>query len=131
MRIAGELHDGVLQQITSLTLGLGTAMIKLPPDSDARARIKQSQDELMQMGAEIRNLAHELHPRRCGKRVCRRLCLPIAESSASYAALPFPAMRMRPLRNYRPGRRCVFTGSRRKRWAMWRNIPKPSRRKFG
>jgi signal transduction histidine kinase len=62
MRIAGELHDGVLQQITSLTLRLGTAIIKLPPDSDARARIKQSQKELMQMGAEIRHLSHELHP---------------------------------------------------------------------
>ena len=62
IRIAGELHDGVLQQITSLTLRLGTAIIKLPPDSEAKARIKQSQKELLQVGTEIRHLSHELHP---------------------------------------------------------------------
>jgi len=33
-RIAGELHDGVLQQITSLSLMLGT--FKRQPDSDAK-----------------------------------------------------------------------------------------------
>src|SRR5208283_1835378 len=34
MRIAGELHDGVLQQITSLTLRLGTAKYQVPPGSE-------------------------------------------------------------------------------------------------
>jgi signal transduction histidine kinase len=62
MRIAGELHDGVLQQLTSFTLRMGTAIIKLPADSEAKTGIKQLQKELMQMGAEIRRLSHQLHP---------------------------------------------------------------------
>jgi two-component system sensor histidine kinase UhpB len=62
MRIAGELHDGVLQQLTSFTLRMGTAIVKLPSDSETKTRIKQLQKELMQMGTEIRHLSHELHP---------------------------------------------------------------------
>jgi len=62
MRIAGELHDGVLQQITSFTLRLGTATLKLPADSEPKKRIKELQKELIQMGTEIRHLSHELHP---------------------------------------------------------------------
>jgi signal transduction histidine kinase/ligand-binding sensor domain-containing protein len=62
IRIAGELHDGVLQRITSLTLRLGTAIIKLPADSEVKNRIRESQKDLMQVGTEIRHLSHELHP---------------------------------------------------------------------
>jgi PAS domain S-box-containing protein len=62
MRFAGELHDGVLQQLTSFTLRMGTAIIKLPANSEAKTRIKQLQKELIQMGTEIRHLSHELHP---------------------------------------------------------------------
>ena len=36
MRIAGELHDGILQQITSLTLRLATVKYQVPPDSEAK-----------------------------------------------------------------------------------------------
>jgi len=62
MRIAGELHDGVLQQLTSLTLRLGTATLKLPADSETKTRIRDLQKDLIQVGAEIRHLSHELHP---------------------------------------------------------------------
>ncbi|HTU48445.1 MAG TPA: two-component regulator propeller domain-containing protein [Bryobacteraceae bacterium] len=62
MRIAGELHDGVLQQITSLTLRLGTATLKLSPDSEPKAKIRELQKDLVQIGTEIRHLSHELHP---------------------------------------------------------------------
>jgi hypothetical protein len=62
IRTAGELHDGILQQITSFTLRLGTATLKLPADSEAKTRIKGLQKELIQMGTEIRQLSHELHP---------------------------------------------------------------------
>jgi len=62
MRIAGELHDGVLQQITSLALRMGTATLKLPADSESKARIKDVQEKLMQVGAGLRHLSHELHP---------------------------------------------------------------------
>jgi len=62
IRIAGELHDGVLQQLTSLTLQLSTATLELPPDSQPKAEVRQVEKALVQMGTEIRELSHELHP---------------------------------------------------------------------
>ena len=62
MRIAGELHDGILQQLTSVTLQLGTATLELPPDSEPKAEVREVEKKLIQMGAEIRQLSHELHP---------------------------------------------------------------------
>ncbi len=62
MRIAGELHDGILQQITSLVLRMGTIKRQVPPDSEAKAAINALQQELMQIGTDIRHLSHELHP---------------------------------------------------------------------
>ena len=62
MRISGELHDGVLQQITSLTLQLGTAKRQLPADSEVRAKMLGLQQELIQVGTDIRHISHELHP---------------------------------------------------------------------
>jgi len=62
MRIAGELHDGVLQQITSLTLRLGSVRRQVPPDSEAKATISGLQQQLITIGTDIRHLSHELHP---------------------------------------------------------------------
>jgi signal transduction histidine kinase/ligand-binding sensor domain-containing protein len=62
MRISGELHDGVLQQITSLTLRLGTVKYQVPPDSEAKATITGLQNELIKIGTDIRQVSHELHP---------------------------------------------------------------------
>ena len=62
MRIAGELHDGVLQQITSLTLRLGKVRRQAPPDSEAKATISGLQQQLITIGTDIRHLSHELHP---------------------------------------------------------------------
>ena len=62
MRISGELHDGVLQQITSLTLRLGKVRRREPPDSEDRATITGLQQQLIQIGTDIRHLSHELHP---------------------------------------------------------------------
>ncbi len=62
IRIAGELHDGVLQQITSLTIELATATLALPPDSEPKAEVREVEKKLIQVGAEIRQLSHELHP---------------------------------------------------------------------
>jgi signal transduction histidine kinase/ligand-binding sensor domain-containing protein len=62
MRIAGELHDGVLQQLTSLTLRLGAVKQQIPLHSEAKANVRELQQELIQMGKEIRHLSHELHP---------------------------------------------------------------------
>ncbi len=62
IRIAGELHDGVLQRITSLSLRLGTATLGLPADSESKADVRGVEKDLIEVGAEIRQLSHELHP---------------------------------------------------------------------
>jgi signal transduction histidine kinase/ligand-binding sensor domain-containing protein len=62
IRIAGELHDGVLQKLTSLALQLGTATLALPTDSEPKAEVSEVEKKLIQVGAEIRQLSHELHP---------------------------------------------------------------------
>ena len=62
MRIAGELHDGFLQQLTSLTLRMGGVALKLPADSEGKTKIKDLQAQMIQMGTELRHLSHELHP---------------------------------------------------------------------
>ena len=62
MRISGELHDGVLQQITSLTLRLGKVRNQMPSDSEAKGTVAGLQQQLIQIGTDIRHLSHELHP---------------------------------------------------------------------
>jgi signal transduction histidine kinase/ligand-binding sensor domain-containing protein len=62
MRISGELHDGVLQQITSLALRLGKVRRQAPPDSEDKVMVRGLQQELIQIGTDIRHLSHELHP---------------------------------------------------------------------
>ena len=62
IRIAGELHDGVLQKITSLILELATATIELPADSEPKAEVREVEKKLIEVGTEIRQLSHELHP---------------------------------------------------------------------
>lgn len=130
IRIAGELHDGVLQQITSLTLRLGTAIIKLPPDADAKARIKQSQKELMQVGTGIRNLSHELHPV-----VLQESGLPSAltsycEEFGRLRGIRVSCEAIKVSTTCHPGQRFASTASRRKLSAMLGGIRKPGRRKF-
>ena len=62
VRIAGELHDGVLQKITSLAILLGMATLELPADSEPKAEVKEVEKKLIEVGTEIRQLSHELHP---------------------------------------------------------------------
>ena len=62
MRIAGDLHDGVLQQITSLTLRLGKVRRQVPPESEAKTTVGALQQQLIQIGTDIRHISHELHP---------------------------------------------------------------------
>jgi signal transduction histidine kinase/ligand-binding sensor domain-containing protein len=61
-RIAGELHDGVMQQISALSLMLGTAKRKIHSDLEAKAEIGDVQKKLIHMGTEVRQLSHGLHP---------------------------------------------------------------------
>ena len=62
VRIAADLHDGVLQQITSLTLRLGKVKRQVPTDSEATATVNSLQQQLIQIGTDIRHISHELHP---------------------------------------------------------------------
>ena len=62
MRISGELHDSVLQQITSLTLRLGKVRNQVSSDSETKATVSGLQQELIKIGTDIRQISHELHP---------------------------------------------------------------------
>jgi two-component sensor histidine kinase len=61
-RIAQELHDGIMQQISALSLMLGTARRKIKLDVEAKAEIKDVQKRLIQVGTELRQLSHDMHP---------------------------------------------------------------------
>ena len=61
-RIAGELHDSVMQQITALSLVLGTAKRQIAADSEAREMVADVQRKLIDVGTEVRELSHDLHP---------------------------------------------------------------------
>ena len=60
-RIAGELHDGVLQHLSAVTLNLGALKYKIPPDSPAKEELARAQGKLVEIGRDIRDLSHELH----------------------------------------------------------------------
>jgi signal transduction histidine kinase len=60
-RIAGELHDGVLQHLSAVTLGLGAVRYTIPPDSPATGELARAEGKLVQIGRDIRYLSHELH----------------------------------------------------------------------
>src|SRR5262249_54112509 len=62
IRIAGELHDGVMQEMLAATMMLGAAKRRIPDESDARAKIDKGQDKLIRVGTDIRRLSHDLHP---------------------------------------------------------------------
>jgi len=62
MRIAGELHDGIMQNMSAVTLMLGTAKRGISDNSDAKTTIDKAQQILIQAGTDIRQLSHDLHP---------------------------------------------------------------------
>lgn len=63
MRIAGELHDGVMQEMLAVTMMLGTAKRRIPGEAvDASATIEKIQDKMIRVGTDIRRLSHDLHP---------------------------------------------------------------------
>jgi signal transduction histidine kinase len=62
IRIAGELHDGVMQQMLAATMMLGTAKRRIAGNSEATATLDKIQEKLIQAGTDIRQLSHDLHP---------------------------------------------------------------------
>jgi signal transduction histidine kinase len=62
IRIAGELHDGVMQEMQAVTMLLGGAKRRIPAGSEATAAIDKAQQKLIQAGTDLRHLSHDLHP---------------------------------------------------------------------
>jgi signal transduction histidine kinase/ligand-binding sensor domain-containing protein len=62
IRIAGELHDGVMQEMLAVTMMLGTAKRRIPDGSDARATIDKIQAKMIRVGTDLRRVSHDLHP---------------------------------------------------------------------
>jgi signal transduction histidine kinase len=62
IRIAGELHDGVMQEMLAVTMMLGSAKRRIPDDSEAKATIDRAQQKLVRAGTDLRQLSHDLHP---------------------------------------------------------------------
>jgi len=63
MRIAGELHDGVMQEMLAVTMMLGTAKRGVPADSKVKATLEKAQEKLVEVGTDLRQLSHDLHPK--------------------------------------------------------------------
>jgi signal transduction histidine kinase len=62
IRIAGELHDGIMQDMSAATLMLGTAQRGISDNPDAKTTIDKAKQILIQVGTDIRQLSHDLHP---------------------------------------------------------------------
>src|SRR5262245_19272070 len=62
IRIAAELHDGVMQEMLAVTMMLGTAKRRIAADSDAKATIDKIQEKMMRVGTDLRRVSHDLHP---------------------------------------------------------------------
>jgi signal transduction histidine kinase len=62
IRIAGDLHDGVMQDMLAVTMMLGSAKRKVASDADAKAAIDKVQEKVIKVGADIRRVSHDLHP---------------------------------------------------------------------
>jgi signal transduction histidine kinase len=53
-----------MQQIAALSLNLGTAKRRIAADPEAREMVAEVQRKLIDVGTEVRELSHELHPPR-------------------------------------------------------------------
>ncbi len=62
IRIAGELHDGVMQDMLAVTMMLGTVKRRIHDDPETTSRIEKAQEKLVQAGTDLRQLSHDLHP---------------------------------------------------------------------
>ena len=68
-RIAMDLHDGIIQSIYAVTLGLETTMddIAREPPEDIRGRIERSMTDLDEVTRDIRSYIFDLRPPRAGE----------------------------------------------------------------
>jgi signal transduction histidine kinase len=84
-RLERDLHDGVQQHLLGITAGLTAAMVKTD-DPQAAAAFGQAREGLRAVLAELRDLAHGIHPvvlSQCGlgaalEEIAERLPLPVS-----------------------------------------------------
>jgi signal transduction histidine kinase len=63
IRIAGELHDGVMQEMLSVSMMLGTVKRRVDVDpASAKSTIDKAQEKTIRVGQDLRRLSHDLHP---------------------------------------------------------------------
>lgn len=69
-RIARDLHDGVGQQVATLSLASHLLAEEIPSGNTAvRAKLSKQQEQFSELAREIREISHNLHPsilRTCG-----------------------------------------------------------------
>jgi len=61
-RLERDLHDGAQQRLVSLSVQLSRLALRLEPGSEAASILSAAQSELRASLAELRDLAHGLHP---------------------------------------------------------------------
>jgi signal transduction histidine kinase len=61
-RLERDLHDGAQQRLVSLSVQLSRLALRLAPASEEAALLAAAQSELRASLAELRDLAHGLHP---------------------------------------------------------------------
>jgi signal transduction histidine kinase len=83
-RLERDLHDGAQQRLVALSLNLGVLQHRLDADSEAKVLLTEARNEIAVSLAELRDLAHGLHPA-----VVSNHGLAVAvESLAARAAVP-------------------------------------------
>jgi signal transduction histidine kinase len=61
-RLERDLHDGAQQRLVALSLNLGVLQTRLGDDADALALLREARTEIATSLAELRDVAHGLHP---------------------------------------------------------------------
>ena len=61
-RLERDLHDGAQQRLVALSLNLGVLQTRLGADPEAEALLAEARTEIAVSLAELRDLAHGLHP---------------------------------------------------------------------
>src|SRR3954464_2771913 len=61
-RIAGDLHDGVVQNLAGVSFGLSAAAEQLPRGSDTRSAVEEGATEARRTVRELRSLLVDIYP---------------------------------------------------------------------
>jgi signal transduction histidine kinase len=97
-RLERDLHDGAQQRLIALSMELGELGEQLPGDSDFGTRIEKARQEVTASLAELRDLAHGIHPAAVSdhglavalESVATRATIPVQVIGATEDRLPEP-----------------------------------------